>query len=387
MRGSELDGLIDTGLHGRTSQPATLGPFLLRGERPVHAPVLGARLQPCTLDALAGVAQAHLDRAEGIPMLVGAIPYDRAGETALWQPAARDEAMPATRATVAPCRWTVRAEPTVAAYRAAVAEAVGRFGPALQKTVLSRSLRLSGGGPIDPAALLAALSSDPSVAAFSTPLPALDGQPRRLIGATPELLVSRRGLQVCSRPLAGSARRDGGRAAGAALMNHDKDRREHALVVEAVADALAPFCVRLSVPQTPSLYATATMWHLGTEIAGDLRDDIPVTTLLAALHPTPAVCGLPRVPADRLLRELEGYDRGYYAGAIGWADRAGDGEWYVALRCAELAGADLRLFAGAGIVAGSMPEAEAAETSAKFQAMLQALGIDEDGNPKERSEG
>src|SRR5690606_13170405 len=133
----------------------------------------------------------------------------------------------------------------------------------------------------------------------------------------------------------------------------------------------------LRVPAMPSLQATASMWHLGTRVEGELRDDLPVTALLAALHPTPAICGLPRAPADALLRQLEGYDRGFYAGAVGWVDAAGDGDWYLALRCAEVEGDALRLFAGAGIVAGSDPRAEAEETSAKFQAILQALGIDE----------
>ena len=124
------------------------------------------------------------------------------------------------------------------------------------------------------------------------------------------------------------------------------------------------------------------MWHLGTRIVGTLKErDTPVVELAAALHPTPAVCGLPRDRAAAVIHELEGYDRDFYAGAVGWTDSAGDVEWYVSIRCAEIAGTRVRLYAGAGIVAGSDPLAEADETSAKFVAMLTALGIDETGRP------
>jgi isochorismate synthase len=123
------------------------------------------------------------------------------------------------------------------------------------------------------------------------------------------------------------------------------------------------------------------MWHLGTRIVGTLKDEeTPVAELAAALHPTPAVCGLPRRRAAEVISALEGYDRGFYAGAVGWADEQGDGEWYVSIRSARIAGAHATLYAGAGIVAGSDPAAETDETSAKFVAMLSALGIDEHGH-------
>ena len=124
------------------------------------------------------------------------------------------------------------------------------------------------------------------------------------------------------------------------------------------------------------LHATASMWHLGTRIHATLKD--PKTSaveLLAQLHPTPAVCGTPRLAALQRIRELEPVPRGFYAGAVGWLDAQGDGDWYVAIRCARLQGTQLRLYAGAGIVAQSQPDAEVAETAAKFAALLNALGV------------
>jgi isochorismate synthase len=119
------------------------------------------------------------------------------------------------------------------------------------------------------------------------------------------------------------------------------------------------------------------MWHLGTTVTGELIDrDITALHLAAALHPTPAICGTPTAAARSLVRELEPYDRDYYAGAVGWVDAEGDGEWAVAIRCAEVAETSLRLYAGGGIVLASDPKAELDETSAKFQTLLRAMGLD-----------
>lgn len=370
------------------------GPFLLRGKRPVFAPHLADRLTPGPITTLARrAAEAFAaPHPEGLPdMLVGAIPYDRAGEDALYRPRWVDEVIPAGKVTTSASPWSVRGEPDVEGYKAAVAKALTLLGEDLPKVVLSRSLRLEGQGSVDLGALLANLAGDPSVAAFVTPLPPVQGLARHMVGATPELLVSRRGRAVESNPLAGSLPRaraaTAEEAAAAMLVGQDKDRREHALVVEAVADALAPYCAELTVPAMPSVQSTNSMWHLGTRIFGQLKEDTPVAELLAALHPTPAVCGAPREKADQLLRALEGYDRGFYAGAVGWLDAAGDGDWYITLRCAEVTGNSLRMFAGAGIVEGSIPQCEAVETSAKFLAMLRALGVNEDGQPLSEMRG
>jgi len=289
----------------------------------------------------------------------------------------------------------VTPEPDRAAYAEAVARVLdliakgGATDQALTKAVLARTLKLEATRDIDAFALWRSLKADPAAVRFLTPIGAgPDGAPRRLVGATPELLASRRGDRVASHPLAGSARRspDIGEdeAAAQRLLASDKDRREHALVVEAILDIMAPLCRDLSAPGEPALMSTRTLWHLGTRIEGRLRnpDDVTAIELAALLHPTPAVGGSPRQPALEVIREMEAHGRGFYAGPVGWTNADGDGDWYLALRCAEISGRTLRAFAGAGIVAGSDPQAEADETSAKLLAILRALGIDEAGQPQ-----
>ena len=161
------------------------------------------------------------------------------------------------------------------------------------------------------------------------------------------------------------------------MLESEKDRREHRAVVEAVLDTLAPYCARLSAGGGPALASTDSMWHLGTDIEGSLKDPAtPCVELVAALHPTPAVCGFPREAARTTIEALEPFDRDFYAGAIGWTNSAGDGEWHVSIRCAEIASSRVRLYAGAGIVEGSDAATETRETAAKFAALLDALGID-----------
>lgn len=325
-------------------------------------------------------------------LLVGAMPFDRAADDCLFMPesAANRAWAPAPHLSHSHGRKRVTPEPSIAAYQDAVRKALSvmrgaRHGATpLDKVVLSRSLRVEADLPLDPFALWGDLKADPSAARFLVPLGAgPDAGTRRLVGASPELLLSRRGNRILSHPLAGSARRSSDLSADEAaahnLLASEKDRREHALVVEAILDLLAPHCSDLRAPPGPALVSTRTMWHLGTRIEGVLRrrKEASSVELAALLHPTPAVCGSPRNRAAELIRELEGYDRGFYAGAVGWTNAAGDGAWYVSLRCAEVCGREARLYAGAGIVEGSDPTAEADETSGKFQAVLRALGVDE----------
>ncbi|MCG7383722.1 isochorismate synthase DhbC [Paenibacillus sp. ACRRY] len=204
---------------------------------------------------------------------------------------------------------------------------------------------------------------------------------RTFIGASPELLVTRKGTIIRANPLAGSAARSDDpaedRHRAEALLASAKDRHEHAVVIDAVAAALRPLCKELIVPAEPSLIQTSTMWHLSTEIHGELLDrDISSLEVAFALHPTPAICGTPVLTARGAIGSQEPFDRGLFTGMVGWCDSEGDGEWAVTIRCAEVEGNELRLFAGAGIVAGSTPEAELAETSAKFRTMLLAMGLD-----------
>lgn len=241
---------------------------------------------------------------------------------------------------------------------------------ALDKVVLARELRIEMSEEIDVVGVLARLrSSFPSSFVYS-----VDG----MIGASPELLVSRSGDVVRSHPLAGTAPRSGDPAVDArianALVASTKDQLEHRLTIDMVHDTLLPWCSYLDEEAEPSIVAVANVQHLGTLVEGRLSKPLPsVLDLVRALHPTPAVGGHPRADALALIDELEDLDRGRYAGAVGWVDAAGNGRWAVALRCAQISGLTARLYAGVGVVRDSDPDAELAETQAKFAAMLGAL--------------
>jgi isochorismate synthase len=273
----------------------------------------------------------------------------------------------------------VRPDPEPDEYADAVAMAARKIRAGdLRKVVLARSVLVDAERELDVKQLLWRLRAvDPDCYAFAAPVSG--GAPgATLVGASPELLVRRRGRTVEATPLAGSAQRFGDpardRASADALFRSEKDREEHAVVVDDVARVLGTFCDDLEHPREPELLGTANVWHLATPFRGRLhRPETSVLDLVAALHPTPAVAGMPREAARELLAELEPIDRGGYAGPVGWVDGDGDGEFAIALRCAEITGKTARLFAGAGIVGDSVPEAEVDETERKFRALLDAL--------------
>ncbi len=246
----------------------------------------------------------------------------------------------------------------------------------LRKVVLSRAQSFELGRAPQLSALLRALRErEPDAFIFSVS----GAEPgRKLVGASPELLVSKSGRAVSSRPLAGSARRSldaaQDRAAAEGLLRSVKDRHEHEIVVERIVEDLRPLLSEVERDREPSLVATSGMWHLASHIRGKLKDPQTSSLQLAlALHPTPAVCGAPTGAARAFIEAEEPFERGDFTGAVGYMDRAGDGEWVVALRCAELEGTRARVFAGAGIVETSDPEAELLETRGKMQTMLDAL--------------
>lgn len=351
------------------------------------------------------LAEIRRDVNAPAPLAVAAIPFDddMAAEAAIPARAAvrRDpgetwqiDVIPAGLAALdtARERWTGRAipfapfadmqlrpDPEPDDYAAAVERATKRIrARELQKVVLARSLIVDAERELDAKQLLWRLRAvDPDCYAFATlPFGAPPGA--ILVGASPELLVSRHGRDVRATPLAGSAQRFGDatrdRASGDKLFRSEKEREEHRVVVEDVAHVLRAFCDELDHPHEPELLGTANVWHLATPFRGRLHDpNVRVLEIVAALHPTPAVCGMPREEAREALAELEPIERGAYAGPVGWVDANGDGEWAIALRCAEITGKTARLFAGAGIVADSVPEAEVDETERKFRALLDAL--------------
>ncbi len=252
----------------------------------------------------------------------------------------------------------------------AVSEAIERIrAHEIDKVVLARDYALWSREPfdtIDVARRLATRFHDCHTFA-------IDG----LVGATPETLVRRIGAMVSSRVLAGTAARDTDpdrdAALGSALLRSDKDRREHQLAVDSVVDVLAHRCVEHQVDEEPSLLVLDNVQHLATSFTGQLSAGESSLTLAGALHPTAAVGGTPRESALEVIRELEGMDRYRYAAPVGWTDAKGDGEWGIALRCAHIEGARARLFAGVGIVEGSLPEEELNETRLKLLAMQAVL--------------
>jgi menaquinone-specific isochorismate synthase len=367
-----------------TFDPASDGSVLV-----LPATVLGRRNGQAWLTTIGSVQPAHADQAEA----TGPARAHAAGAGVV------DGRVPVT--TPGDVSWHEGSQ-SAAQWEEAVAAAVDRIkSGALRKVVLARDLYATAPVDLDVRALLGRLAARyPDCYTFGC---------AGLVGATPELLIRREGTQISALVLAGTIPRGStpGRdeALGAALLASVKDREEHDYAATGVRETLAPLCARLTMDDTPFLLRLANVQHLATSVTGTLaaprqtrtgraghhgepgaepgarhsergrRPEPPPSALAlaAALHPTAAVCGTPTETAMELIRELEGMDRGRYAGPVGWVDAHGNGEWGIAMRCAELDGRRARLFAGCGIVAGSQPGAEQAEAQAKFRPMQDAL--------------
>ncbi len=259
-------------------------------------------------------------------------------------------------------------------WEAVVAEAVSRINAGdLEKVVLARDLIASADQAIDVRWPLQRLAESYQMCwTFH-----VDG----LFGATPEMLVRRERGLVTSRVLAGTIRRTGDDSRdltlAATLARSSKDLEEHEYAVRSVADALAPHCTSMNVPESPFVLHLPNVMHLATDVAGVIHDSADESAcsleLAEALHPSAAVGGTPTEVAKTVITEIEGMDRGRYAGPVGWMDASGDGEWGIALRSAEVDGRTVRLFAGCGIVASSDPESELAEAQAKFVPVRDAV--------------
>lgn len=328
-------------------------------------------------------------RSGSARIIVGALPFDSEAPTALFEPREfrRVAALPAWTVGDPPRARIRRMLPEASTHRDRVADAVTRLRDphaALQKVVLARAVEMTADTPWNVHAVLRRLAdADPSAYVFLADLspagPRFDGA--TLLGASPELLVDRTGDRVVCAPFAGSAPRspdpEVDAANAAALAESGKNRHEHQLVIDVMRDALEPLCTDVQIASEPQLHCTDALWHLGTPITGRLRE--PSTTALdlaRALHPTPAVGGVPTTTATALIAELEG-DRGFYAGAVGWCDAHGDGRWVVSIRCAQLSADRQTALAhtGGGIVAESDPGDELDETTTKFRTIMSGLGV------------
>jgi menaquinone-specific isochorismate synthase len=369
------DGLVGWGEAARITLPAGPGRFadaerwlrsLLGGaevDDPIGIPGTGpVAFASFTFDPAAGgsvlvVPRAVLGRRDG-----------RAWFTTIGD--GSDPLVPARRETVpGEVRWQDGAL-SGPQWQHVVAAAVSRIKAGeLSKVVLARDLRAVTAEPVDARVLLHRMAAAyPDCYTFAC---------AGLVGATPELLVRREGNRISSLVLGGTTSRRGDpeadAAAGAALLASAKETEEHRYAVVSVADSLEPLCESLTVEPRPSLLGLANVQHLATRVSGRLDGERSVLSLAGALHPPAAVCGTPTDAAMALIRELEAMDRGRYAGPVGWLDADGNGEFGIALRCAEIDGTGARLFAGCGIVAGSDPDAELAETQAKFRPVQNAL--------------
>lgn len=262
-----------------------------------------------------------------------------------------------------------------ARYRAAVGQAVARINDeasALAKVVLARGVQVTTSEPIAPGWLVARLAASyPMCWTFH-----VDG----MVGASPEMLLRAQGGLATSRVLAGTIRRSSSQrddVLEATLADSSKDLEEHAYAVASVEAALRPYCSGMNVPDAPFVLQLPNVMHLASDVTGVMDAHVNALQLAGRLHPSAAVCGTPTPDALASIAELEGLDRGRYAGPVGWIDLAGDGEWAIALRSGALDPRDPRritLYAGCGIVGRSVPQAELAETDAKLRPMRDALG-------------
>lgn len=333
------------------------------------------------------VAQAFEQaRLAGIthPIVVGAIPFDVSQPSSLHIPQAchflsreafKQKLSTATQTSlrvVARQRHSQRED-----FLAMVTSAVHAIRQGeLQKIVLSDMQSLQVEEPLDTVVLLATLAEqNPSGYYFHLPMAAN----RYLFGASPELLLRQEARSIWTTPLAGTARRGANEQEDednyARLLSSSKDRHEHQLVIDEIRHILGDYCSSLKIPEQPELLQTPNLWHLASPIEGQLKTDNSQSLSLACLlHPTPALCGVPKEKAFRLIRELEPFDRGVFGGIVGWSDDEGNGEWVVTIRCGTSQQRNIQLFAGAGIVADSDPASEWLEIESKMRTMLCALG-------------
>lgn len=354
----------------RFARPRLVGGFAFDGRGGNGADVPSARLWLPRVTAVSDGSRAALTlcalvRAGDAPAAIRAVLMDQVDRLGR-----RSGVPPST----GPARTVIEAEPAPAAWRRAVRLARRRIGAGyLEKVVLARRVVLTAPEAVDFARLLPRLAERfPRATLF-----AMGSGGRVFLGATPELLLRRRGRRVASGSLAGSVPRGRNprddRRLARALVESKKDQVEHGIVIRAIREALAPHAARVSARPAPRLLRLENVQHLHTPVTATLARPRSVLLLAGDLHPTPAVGGYPRNEALALIRALERFDRGWYAGPVGWTDATGDGEFAVAIRSAQVSGRTAEMHVGAGIVGDSDPESELAETRTKLRAMLDDL--------------
>ena len=333
-------------------------------------------------------------RAQGIdePLLFGLVPFDSARKASFTIAKAVQHAPVPARsaqaAAAAPAQRPAVAlkEPVPApeVYGDMVRAALKLYAQGgVSKIVLSRAMDVTLDAPIAYDTVLTDLLRR-NAHGYTFAVPCWSDASARtpsavMLGASPELLVRREGDKVFINPLAGSIPRhsdpaqDQARREGLAIS--EKDLREHSYVVNDIVRILRTHCADLVVPDGPSVIGTDALWHLSTFITGTLKNpEMTALELSCALHPTPAICGFPTDVAFAHIHELEPFDREYFAGLVGWQRENGDGEWALTLRCAKYDGdRGLRLYAGAGTVAGSDPDSEIRETATKMETFMRAI--------------
>ncbi|MFP7365572.1 isochorismate synthase [Corynebacterium callunae] len=374
-------------VHRDPAAPPTAPDFLLsRG----HGSIRTQGSVETFTDAWAAVSALKEGR---VPLVVGALPFDRDKAAALTVPKTviREEGPlePHSYYRFGPGS-TLHAE--VAGVDPSPLEHLRRVNAAiatikktpLQKVVLARAVDIKFEPPVDPLLLAARLidnshNKDGFIADLSPAGEEFSGH--MLVGSSPEVLIKRQGSTVSAYPLAGSAPRlnDPLRdlEQGQSLLSSTKNLEEHSYVVNHLRAVLEPICSRVDVLDTPELTKTNEMWHLATPVVGTLKDPAMNALELALLvHPTPAICGTPTDAAEGLIKTAES-PRNFYAGAVGWCDSTGDGEYMVAIRCAEVSGdgTHARAWAGGGIVADSDAQEEFDETTAKLRTIMRSLGL------------
>lgn len=347
-------------------------------EQEIHQPIPFAQLAEQAQTMLQAAKQHESDN----PVLFGIVPFREENPTRFVIPqqlfVSSSTRGSANAAANQAAQAKVISSPSGQHYRQGVSDLLNLFATTdLAKAVLSRAVEVETDTDIHLPGLLRNLLAI-NAKGYTFAADTLPGV--KLMGASPELLVAKKGSYVVSNPLAGSRPRSASEAQNddsrLSLLNTQKDLHEHGLVVEEVERVLSQYCHNLYAPMIPSVIETQTMLHLSTLLEGQANDaNLNVLKIAADLHPTPAVCGYPRANAYEAIRNIEQFDRGYFTGMVGWCDSRGNGEWVVTIRCAEVQKRQMKVYAGAGIVHESVPQSELDETGAKMGTILSAAGI------------